>query len=111
MVWRVLCAGLALAPSAHADQAKAPGDTPAITITQPPPLRLPIWSEPPPKRFGFFTVTPPETRGEFIRVSVPIGELAMRGTRAVSTARQRRAERKARREVLAAVETLHAQQQ
>jgi hypothetical protein len=51
----------------------------------------------------------PETRGEVARVTVPIGEVAVRAARAVGDARQKRAERKAREEVQRAIEEFEQQ--
>jgi hypothetical protein len=47
-----------------------------------------------PTRLGMFTLVPPETNGEVIRIAIPVGELASKAARAISDARQRRAERK-----------------
>jgi hypothetical protein len=52
---------------------------------------------------GALTFVPPETRGQFIAVSVPIGDMAMRAVRSVAIAQQHRGEQAARAEV---VETL-----
>jgi len=54
---------------------------------------------PPPRHFGVLTIVPPDTRGQFVNVSLPVGDLTMRATRAVAAARYRRAERDAREEV------------
>jgi hypothetical protein len=48
----------------------------------------------PPTKLGIFTLVPPETKGEVIRVAIPIGELASRAARAISDARHGRAERR-----------------
>ena len=50
-------------------------------------------------RFGILTLEVPDTRGEFIKVSVPVGELTTRLTRKISQARYQRRERKARETV------------
>jgi hypothetical protein len=57
-----------------------------------------------PKTFGIFTLVPPQGRGEFVRISVPIGELVSQGLRAVATAARRRQEAVARRQVEADLE-------
>ena len=57
-----------------------------------------------PRKLGIFTLTPPTSRGEMIRVSVPIGELVTRAVRGVAVASHRRREEAARRKVKAAVE-------
>ena len=62
---------------------------------------FPLWTTPAPKRFGMFTLLPPDRNGELIRVGVPVGDLVARATHAMSGARHRRAERKARERVAA----------
>jgi hypothetical protein len=57
--------------------------------------------ETPTPRLGIFTLLPPTSRGEMIRVSIPIGELAMRAFRGVAAATQRRQEAAARHRVQA----------
>jgi hypothetical protein len=59
-----------------------------------------------PKTFGIFTLVPPQSRGEIIRISVPIGELVSRAFRSAAAAKQRRQEDAARREVNAALKWL-----
>lgn len=56
-----------------------------------------------PKRLGIFTLVPPTSRGEMVRVSVPIGELVTRAFKGVAAANQRRQEVAARRKVEAAL--------
>jgi hypothetical protein len=63
-----------------------------------------------PTTFGIFTLVPPTGRGEMIRVTIPIGELASRAFTAASAARRRRQEAGARREVEAALHWLKEQQ-
>ncbi len=63
-----------------------------------------------PQTFGILTVVPPTGRGEMIRVTIPIGELASRAFKAASAARRRRQEAGARREVEAALHRLKEQQ-
>jgi hypothetical protein len=52
-----------------------------------------------PRQFGIFTLVPPTSRGEIIRISIPIGELVTRAFRGVAAAKQRRQEAAARRRV------------
>src|SRR5262245_51776886 len=47
------------------------------------------------RQFGPLTLVPPEMNGEIVRVAIPIGDLTTRATRALASARRRRAERKA----------------
>ncbi len=63
-----------------------------------------------PTTLGIFTLVPPELQGEFVRVSVPIGELVSRAFRGVAAARQRRQEEAARRRVKAALKWFATQQ-
>ena len=56
-----------------------------------------------PTRLGIFTLVPPTSRGELIRLSIPIGELVTRPFKAVAAANQRRQEAAARRRVEAAI--------
>jgi hypothetical protein len=62
-----------------------------------------------PRTFGIFTLVRPELPGEFIRVSVPIGELVSRAARGVSVALQQRQEQSARRRVEADMKWFAAQ--
>jgi len=55
----------------------------------------------PTTRLGIFTLLPPTSRGEMIRVSIPVGELVMRAFRGVTAATQRRQEAAARSRVQA----------
>jgi hypothetical protein len=76
---------------------------------QPTTLTIPTlqpWTTPAPRRLGILTLIPPQTDGQLIRVGVPIGDLAARAARAVSSARHRRAERKASERVQRALEEL-----
>lgn len=89
----ILAVGVA---SARAEQL----DTKRITTTPQPQPRLIIRTEelfPPtaPTRLGMFTLVPPQTKGEVVRVSIPVGELMSRAARGISDANHRRAERKA----------------
>jgi uncharacterized membrane protein YfcA len=101
----------------HAQQ--APSDTSADRIrrtletTQPAIVfnasLPPLVDTPDVKRLGIFTLAPPESNGEIIRISIPIGELAMRAIDGVANARHRRVERKAHEEVMRAVADFKAQ--
>jgi hypothetical protein len=62
-----------------------------------------------PTKLGIFTLVPPELPGEFVRVSVPVGELVSRAFRAVATAKRRRQDDAARRRVEAALKWFAAQ--
>ena len=75
-----------------------------LTLSPPSP-----WTEPTVRTFGMFTVVFPGSPGEIIKVSLPIGELTTRAARAVSSARHRRAERKAGEEVQRALRDFNAQ--
>ena len=52
-----------------------------------------------PKKLGPLTVVRPMLRGEFVRVSVPVGEWLTGAVRGVAGAHRRRKERAARRKV------------
>ena len=70
-----------------------------------------IVAEPPLKTWhGVRLVQPDISRRQFIKVSVPVGEYAMKATRAVGKARQSRAQRKAREEVELALKEFLSQQ-
>jgi hypothetical protein len=64
-----------------------------------------------PRSFGIFTLVPPTKRGEFIRVSIPIGEFVSRAGSGVAAAYQRRQEAAARRKVQKELKQLEQQQQ
>ena len=53
--------------------------------------------------FGFLTFVTPDTRGEFVRIRVPIGELVMDAVHSVSSYQHRRAEKAAHDEVAKAL--------
>jgi hypothetical protein len=57
------------------------------------------WLPPDPKPLGVLTLLPPARPGEIVKFSLPVGEFAMRGIRAVASAQHRRAERKAKDKV------------
>ena len=64
------------------------------------------------RRFGVFTLTTPDiTRGEFFRVSVPVGEFVTGVAGKISKARYQRRERKAREAVARDLREFQAQQQ
>jgi hypothetical protein len=63
-----------------------------------------------PRKLGIFTLLPPTSRGEIVRISVPIGELVTRAFKGVATANQRRQEAAARRKVEAALKWFAEQQ-
>jgi hypothetical protein len=69
----------------------------------------PIWTTAAPTHLGILTLLPPEGDGEVIRAGVPIGELATRAAHAVSSARYRRAERKADERIQRAIQDFQAQ--
>jgi len=71
-----------------------------------------ITAEPPAKSWGGMTLVQPDAaRGQFVQVKVPVGEYATRAARAVGSARQRRAQQKARAEVDRALQQFLKQQQ
>jgi hypothetical protein len=55
-------------------------------------------------RFGILTFLPPDTRGEFIRVRVPIGALVSGVAHSIAATRHHRAEKAAREAVAKALE-------
>jgi hypothetical protein len=60
-------------------------------------------------RFGILTLETPDTRGEFVKVSVPVGDLTMRLARKISKARYHRRERKARETIEGELREFQAQ--
>ena len=102
---------LSLAVSAAAQQTEPPVSVEKVRVAlqHQPVLKVPPLVSPSNPRLGIITFLPPITSGEMVKVSVPVGELVTRATRTVSTARRRRAERKAHEEVLRALEELRAQ--
>jgi hypothetical protein len=78
----------------------------ALQQREPSPLivgpMLPI--PPDERRFGILTFLPPDTRGEFVRVRVPIGALVSGAARSIATAQHHRAEKAAREDVASALE-------
>jgi len=82
----------------------------SIALQQPAPVfgTTPVPTDPPPvsRKLGPLTLVQPEMRGEFVRVSLPVGELISRAVDRVRTAAMRRQEAAARREVDAALRAL-----
>lgn len=60
-------------------------------------------------RLGVLTIIPPDTRGEMVKIAIPVGTLVTRAAQSVSHAHRRRAERKAQERVLRELEDFHAQ--
>lgn len=78
----------------------------AIALEQPRPIVrgvAPV-DDSSPKKLGIFTLLPPTSRGEIVRVSIPIGELVTRAFTGVVAVNQRRQAEAARRKVEAALE-------
>ena len=57
-------------------------------------------------KLGPFTLGTPQLRGEIIRLSLPVGEYAMRVARGLGAANRRRQERAARRQIEAELKAL-----
>ncbi len=74
-----------------------------LRISQPSSLVVPpvVPSIPPESpRLGFLTLVPPDfTKGQMVKIAVPIGDLANRLARTISTMGRQRRERKAREAV------------
>ena len=70
---------------------------------------LPPWVAPGPTRLGILTFYPPDTKGEMVKVMVPVGQLVTSVTQAVSNVQRRRAERKALAEVQRALQDFQTQ--
>lgn len=104
--WGLCLVVVILGPQVRADEGAAQlrSEAPAHPLT----LTIPEWSEPGPRRFGPLTLLPPDARGEAIKVMMPVGEIAARAAHAVSNARYRRAERKAREAVRRELDAFHA---
>jgi hypothetical protein len=91
--------------SAEAQQANSPVSVDAIAagLKQPHSIALPpavTWIPPANPRLGPLTLTAPDvSRGQFVKVVVPVGEWTTRLGRSISSARYHRRERKARVEV------------
>ncbi len=75
----------------------------SVALQQPAPVfgATPVPTDPPPvsRKLGPLTLVQPEMRGEFVRVSLPVGELISRAVDGIRTAAMRRQEAAARREV------------
>jgi hypothetical protein len=68
-------------------------------------------TEPVSRNVGILKLLPPDIRsGEFIRVSVPVGDLIARAVRGVRAAKYRRAEQKAREAVKRELSDFEARQ-
>jgi hypothetical protein len=98
-------------PGQSADRGPAPTTRkPALDASLLSPMlttpNLPSWIALTPTTFGIFTFATPETRGEFVSVTVPVGDLTMRAAHAVGGVARRRAERAAHEEVAHTVEAL-----
>ena len=91
------------APSSSASQERI---RVALQQRQPSPLIVgPMVPIPPDGRgFGILTFLPPDTRGEFVRVRVPIGALGRGVAHSMAATQHRRAERAAREDVARALE-------
>lgn len=66
---------------------------------------------PPPATFGPFTVVPPQMRGEFIRISFPVGEYVSKALKGLAAVNQRHQEASAKRRVEAALAQFLERQQ
>jgi hypothetical protein len=108
---------MSLAAALAAQETNTPGPVEHLQLTQASQRQLglvnlmpPIVAVPDKKRFGILTLTAPDQNGEIISMRVPVGELASRGVRAIASARQQHAERKARAEVSRALQEFQLQQ-
>ena len=107
---------LLVAPIAAQD-AKAPASMERLRqALQSSPSRLALPNASPPWtttdgtwRLGILTLAAPKTNGEFVSVVVPVGELATRAVRVLAAAQRRRAELRARTEVVRALQTFQQQ--
>jgi hypothetical protein len=79
----------------------------SVALQQPAPVfgTTPVFTDPPRvlRKLGPLTLVQPELRGEFVRVTLPVGELISRAVDRIRTAALRREEAAARREVDAAL--------
>jgi hypothetical protein len=97
----LLCWGLAAPASAQQPESSSLQRV-RVSLQNPPvqsSLVIPPTDEPGRVRLGILTLVPPQLRGEMVRVSLPVGELATRAVRGLAAANRRRAERKAREDV------------
>ena len=108
---------LSLAASADAQQSNPPVSVESLRVAlqrpQQPSILIPAippWVAPAPTRLGMLTFVPPDLNGQMVKVIVPVGDLTSRAVHALSTARRRRAERKAHDEVVRDLQEFLAQQ-
>lgn len=117
VVWAVAVPATGLAQQATVAPDSASETTPSVrksifeaslqspVLTTP---NLPPWVALAPTTFGVFTFTTPETRGGFVNITLPIGDLAMHAARGLGALERRRAERAARDEVAHAIAAFQA---
>ena len=108
---------LSAAVSAEAQQSDPPSpvsvrsvrialqNLPPSTIWLP---KVPQWVAPGPKRWGLLTFVPPGANGGMVKIVLPVGQLVSNAAHAISNARLRRAEKKARDEVLRTLKDFEA---
>jgi hypothetical protein len=114
---RRLAAGLVFAlvcpPSVLAQERDRSVERIRLALEEQPPLSMggpPPPITPTPRTFGIFTLVPPTRSGEFVRVSVPIGELVSQAAKGMASANRRRQEAASRRKVQAALKAFAAGQ-
>ena len=95
----VLCATAVQAQEADSSASTRRARLGLQTQATGPTFTSPLWLPPDRQQFGLLTLIPPDRAGEVARFSLPVGELAARGIRALSEAQRRRAERKSREHV------------
>jgi hypothetical protein len=98
----LLCWGLVAPAAAQQPESSSSLQRVRVSLQNPPNqtwLANPVWDDSSPRRIGILTLVAPQKRGEIVRVSLPVGELATRAVRGVAAASRRRAERKAREDV------------
>jgi hypothetical protein len=71
-------------------------------------LEVPVLGRMSPTKVGPFTFVESQLRGEFVRVSLPIGEYVMSLARGLASANRRRQEAAARRRVAAELSALES---
>jgi hypothetical protein len=93
------------------ERIRAALDTPRATLVSPPWLP-PDTTGPVIKTWGWVSFVTPDgtTNGEIVKIRIPAGELTMRAARAIAAAQHRRAERRARAEVIRDLQEFQAQQ-
>ena len=96
----ILVSSLCSAPL-QAQQRDRPLERVSLALQQPSSLvrDVPLVEGVSPTKVGIFTLVPPASRGEMIRVSIPVGELVTRGFKGLAAANHRRQETAARRRV------------